>query len=302
MEVLLLADQPGWAWAHRASDLMSINFDKIHFNFDYWTHVATENALKYDTIYAPSIPIAKKLIKRGIPSKKIAAGFSSMRSVYNFIDKKGIVSQSFITFVNTLKGVNTGSDEIFNLFKGSIPIFKTRTGIFEDVFKPAYRLKKESEPFRIGWVGRMDKEAYRQHKGYDIVLEALQGLNVELEIRTFHKNRVPRQEMVSFYQSLDLFICSSRSEQHPMPILESAACGIPIVSTRVGIVPELIQSGFNGMIVPRNAKSIREAVNCLIIDPETLKKYSNNIRKTIVENWTWNICKKDWEEFFIGIS
>jgi len=302
MEVLLLADQPGWAWAHRANDLMSINLNKIHFNFDYWTHVATENALKYDTIYAPSIPIAKKLIKRGIPSKKIAAGFSSIRSVYDFIDKKGKVSPSFITFVNTLKGVNTGSDEIYNMFKDSILIFKTRTGIFENVFKPAYKLKTESEPFRIGWVGRIDKEEYREHKGYDIVLKALQDLNVELETRTFHENRVPRQEMVSFYQSLDLFICSSHSEQHPMPVLEAAACGIPIVSTRVGIVPELIQSGFNGLIVPRNAIAIREAVRRLMADPVTLSKFSNNIRKSIVENWTWNICKKDWEEFFLRIS
>jgi hypothetical protein len=35
--------------------------------------------------------------------------------------------------------------------------------------------------------------------------------------------------------------------------------------------------------------------------PEECKKFGTNIRETIVNNWTWDICKKDWEAFFKSV-
>ncbi|WP_054707051.1 glycosyltransferase [Bacillus sp. JCM 19041] len=104
--------------------------------------------------------------------------------------------------------------------------------------------------------------------------------------------------MVEFYQGLDCFICSSESEHIPLPVLEAAACGIPIISTCVGIVPELIMHNENGLIVPRNVRSFKSGVKSLIDSPEKRSGFSEKIRKTIIDHWTLETCKTDWETFF----
>ena len=60
-----------------------------------------------------------------------------------------------------------------------------------------------------------------------------------------------QEEMVAFYQGVDVQICASRTEGGPHPLLEAAACGIPLISTRVGIAPELIKDGDNGFLIER---------------------------------------------------
>jgi glycosyltransferase involved in cell wall biosynthesis len=70
------------------------------------------------------------------------------------------------------------------------------------------------------------------------------GLNGRLKLFG-HTDRVAR-----FLQQLDIFVLSSDSEQHPNALNEAMACGLPAVATRVGSVPELLDEGRCGIIVP----------------------------------------------------
>lgn len=181
-----------------------------------------------------------------------------------------------------------------------MPIKKTRVGINEKQFKPPVP-KKQNDRFKVGWVGRIDQQDYRELKGYDIVTAGLEKLDVELDIRTY-QDRVPREKMVDFYQQLDCFICSSSSEHIPLPVLEAAACGVPIISTRVGIVPELIKNNTNGFIVPREANAFQKGVKILMDNTAKREQFSKAIRKTVVNHWTLERCKKEWETFFLSLK
>ncbi|WZB73295.1 glycosyltransferase family 4 protein [Achromobacter xylosoxidans] len=44
--------------------------------------------------------------------------------------------------------------------------------------------------------------------------------------------------MPAYYNSLDLYVCPSAIEGTPNPVLEAMACGVPVISTDVGIVPK----------------------------------------------------------------
>lgn len=57
------------------------------------------------------------------------------------------------------------------------------------------------------------------------------------------------RDVSQFYRVIDLYIITSRSEGMPKAILESMASGIPLISTRVGIAPEVIENGKNGFLV-----------------------------------------------------
>jgi glycosyltransferase involved in cell wall biosynthesis len=47
---------------------------------------------------------------------------------------------------------------------------------------------------------------------------------------------------------LDLYLVTSRTEGGPKAILEAMATGVPIVSTKVGMAPDIIKEGYNGLL------------------------------------------------------
>ena len=56
-------------------------------------------------------------------------------------------------------------------------------------------------------------------------------------------------QIVSAYHALDLYLMTSREEGGPKAILECAATGVPLVSSRVGMAPDVITDGATGFLV-----------------------------------------------------
>lgn len=60
---------------------------------------------------------------------------------------------------------------------------------------------------------------------------------------------LPAEEIPVMYSGLDFYICLSRLEGGPYPVMECMSCGVRTISTRVGIVEELIEDGRTGFLV-----------------------------------------------------
>jgi glycosyltransferase involved in cell wall biosynthesis len=76
-----------------------------------------------------------------------------------------------------------------------------------------------------------------------------------------------RGDMAAVYGEVDVVACSSHSEAMPLAVLEAMAAGVPVVATRVGGVPDLIDVGRTGLLVePGDSAELAEGLAALLAD------------------------------------
>ncbi len=105
--------------------------------------------------------------------------------------------------------------------------------------------------------------------------------------------------MSEFYKKAHVYINMSLNEGSPQPVIEAMACGRPVVSTDVGIVPEYVNDQ-NGLIINRNKEALREALLDLHSRAGELTQMGIMARKSI-ENRTWAWAAGCYEKLFDGV-
>lgn len=85
-----------------------------------------------------------------------------------------------------------------------------------------------------------------------------------------------------YLPAFDIFTLTSISEALSYALLEAGAASLPVVATRVGGIPEIIQNGESGFLVPpRDPKSIQKALATLLNEPKKQKEFGNALKKHV---------------------
>ncbi|GEM_PF-2643799 len=95
---------------------------------------------------------------------------------------------------------------------------------------------------------------------------------------------VDRNEMPVLMSAADVLALPSLSEVSPNVIREAIACGLPVVSTRVGDVPEYVKDDVNGYIVETNPQSFAEGLVKALENGERLRVGAEEARKKFDPN------------------
>ncbi len=160
-------------------------------------------------------------------------------------------------------------------------------GVDEDLYQPPAR--RDSARFVVGYAGRLDPE-----KGVDTLIEACAPLtDAEVRIagagpekdrllalaerlgmssRTHFLGSLETPAMVAFYQGLNALALPSRSrpnwvEQFGRVLIEAMACGVPVLGSRTGEIPNVI--GEAGALFPEgDAGALSEALRALMSSPD----------------------------------
>ena len=104
--------------------------------------------------------------------------------------------------------------------------------------------------------------------------------------------------MPDYYNSIDIYICGSKNEGTPNPVLESMACGVPIISTDVGIVRDAFGTKQKKYILEeRNKECLKSKIIELLKDKSQFEELSKENLKQIQE-WTWKNKCYQFKEFF----
>lgn len=99
---------------------------------------------------------------------------------------------------------------------------------------------------------------------------------------------VPDYRLIApFYRCLDLYLIASRDEGGPKGLLEAAASGVPVVSTKVGMAADIIEHGKNGLLVDiEDVAGLADGADRLISDHEARARIATEGRR-LAERHDW---------------
>ncbi len=112
-----------------------------------------------------------------------------------------------------------------------------------------------------------------------------------------------RGDVAPYLAAMDAFVLSSRTEGLPLGLLEAMATGLPVVSTSVGGIPDLIQSGENGVLVPPgDEKALLRELVALAGHPTAGLKLGRAGRETVLAGYSLSSMAERYEELYEQVT
>jgi glycosyltransferase involved in cell wall biosynthesis len=108
-----------------------------------------------------------------------------------------------------------------------------------------------------------------------------------------------RRDIADLLACLDVFVLSSFSEGLSLTLLEAAAMGLPVVATRVGGNPEVVQHEQTGLLVPSDVpEAMASALARLLQDPSERLRLGNQGRESYREHFTLSAMLRQYTTLY----
>jgi glycosyltransferase involved in cell wall biosynthesis len=292
--VLFCVDAPGWAHDFKTTNLIKHLSHRFECRKVYDEKITRDDIAWAEVIVIYYWPQFRVLIEYQdlLHSKIVLSGISSPTDIEG--------AQRFemgMRVFNFVQGVFVHNQHLYEDYKAVFenkPFYLNPNGVDTDFYSPALEPKQIGQPLIVGWAGSL--ENHGTLRGYHDILVPAVKMTEGVELRTAareDKFRGPA-EMLEFYRTLDVYLVGSRVEGTPNPGLESAACGVTIISTRVGNMPELIRDGENGFLVDERTPEAFSARMAVLRDSrDLLHRMRSKIREDIKE-WDWKIKAQNY--------
>ncbi|MFM8679650.1 MAG: glycosyltransferase, partial [Alphaproteobacteria bacterium] len=105
--------------------------------------------------------------------------------------------------------------------------------------------------------------------------------------------RLAQEELARVYNVADMLVLASDREGWANVLLESMACGTPVVATRIWGTPEVVSSPAAGLLVARDARAIADGVRALAASPPARAETRRH-----AEAFSWDATAAGIEEMF----
>ena len=235
-----------------------------HEDYDYI--VLFESYLYYEMPYVHTIPRSKIILGCCAP-----VNLEEAIDLYNKLDCRAFVVLS---------------EELFGRCSGLKNVYCCQNGVDTNLFCYKY---PRSEELSACWVGNPES-CFRKAedvKGFKLIRKACTLAGIPLNYLAFDNSQLLPQYQLrdEIYHRSSFYICASLIEGTPNPGLESLSCGLPVISTRVGNMLELIRDGYNGFFIERSVESIVAAIEKM--RHSDLAAMSLNARRSIENGWSW---------------
>ncbi|MEI8061178.1 MAG: glycosyltransferase [Candidatus Berkelbacteria bacterium] len=159
-------------------------------------------------------------------------------------------------------------------------IYKTKgTDLFAQVAKKV--LSKSKVSF-VAFGDVLDKHFFDQ------IISSIEENNLSEWIKF-----QPYKPITGILDNIDLLLATSRFETFGMVTLEAMAAGVPVISFKVGVAPEIIKNGENGFLVENyNVEKMTEIILQIQAGKFDIGKIGQTAKKTVVNNYLGSFAEK----------
>jgi len=172
-------------------------------------------------------------------------------------------------------------------------------GVDETLFSPSHEPKKK----RLLYAGRIFPlkgihdliEALPSELSLDVVgtshddayLSRLKEMSIGKNV-TFH-HTLSDLELIQKYKESLATVLPSLVDGGFLTAMESLACGTPVIGTKVGSLPEIVDDGVTGLLVPPNdSAALRARIEYVLANTSEAKAMGERGRKVVLERFTWD--------------
>jgi len=163
-------------------------------------------------------------------------------------------------------------------------------GVF-DLLEAASIIKAKGYNFRLVFAGAW----------FDITAEEFDQRVKEfrLENETAYLGFKKGVEKDAIFMAADIFVYPTRNDTFPLVLLEALHWGLPVISTREGGIPDIIDDNFNGFLIsPGDVKTLAERIEVLINDRGLRERMGFAGREKFLSEYTFDRCQNRLRDIF----
>lgn len=235
-----------------------------------------------------------------------------IRKIFNITDSVVVLSQSWKKFFSSLvshhkitiipNGVNlmdfnqkTTIEDEFQFPKTSIIVSflgtLSRDKGVNDILKAIPLVIKNQKNCVFVFAGRIEQDIYNPSKIMDI------------KDHVFFLGEIFGVKKIKLLLATDIFLLPSYVEGLPIVLLEAMAASLPIISTPVGAIPELVMEGINGFLIdPGDYNALAERILTLAEDKNLREKMGLNNHKKVMQEYDFRIISKKLAKLYDQLS
>lgn len=110
-----------------------------------------------------------------------------------------------------------------------------------------------------------------------------------------------RSDIPAVLSRLEIFCLTSDSEGTPNAVLEAMAAGLPVIATRVGGIPRIIDDGLSGLLIsPGDSDGLASALRMLLNDPQLAHRLGNAAKKRAETEFGARAIVRKFEEYYLA--
>jgi glycosyltransferase involved in cell wall biosynthesis len=216
--------------------------------------------------FFPKGPVKlSKLLSRFV-LKRSFASISISKAVANYLKTSGEMSDKHNNCVIYYGITNTSVSSRINLGIGSGPI---QIGTISRL------VPQKNLPLLLRALKELNSQDLPEFNltivGSGPLKSELQSLSADLGIEELVTWKGQLQEVLPFYQSLDIFVLSSDYEGFGLVLLEAMSQGIPVIGRRISAIPEVMGDKHPGLVDSVNPIALAQKIQTLTLDQDALK-------------------------------
>lgn len=134
-----------------------------------------------------------------------------------------------------------------------------------------------------------------------VIIEEVEKLNIKDDV--VFTGMLEEKELVSFLQSLSIYVHASFGETMSTAIMQAMSCGLPIIASNVNGINNMINDSVNGVLVPlMDSDKLYEAMLMCLTKPEISYKIASNSYRTALEKYSNNLMFKKYKDLFTSVN